>query len=102
MDGGTKIWLFQKIKKVAIKEIPVNGLFLHRKQVWRSLGKLNPQGHSVTAQRVLRNEHDTEICMENADFTEHLLVKPYEGEVPTSSKTHGHSMSYWQNKSINV
>lgn len=102
MDNGATIWLFQKIKKVAIKDIPVNGLFIRKKKVWRSLGKLNPTSHSVTAQRVLRNEDGTELCMENADFTEHLLVKPYEGEVPTSSNTHGYSMSYWQSKSINV
>lgn len=26
--------------KVEVKTIPLHGLFIHRKQVWRSLGKL--------------------------------------------------------------
>lgn len=32
--------------KVEVKTIPLHGLFIHRKQVWRSLGKLRAKSHS--------------------------------------------------------
>lgn len=54
--------------KVEVKTIPLHGLFIHRKQVWRSLGKLRAESHSTTAQKVFMNEHDTEVSTENADF----------------------------------
>lgn len=87
--------------KIGIKDIPVDGLFLYRKKVWRSMGKLLEGSHSVTAQRVLKNEHGTEVNMENADFTEHLLVEPYDGEVPTNRYTHCYEKSYYQSKLLN-
>lgn len=33
--------------KVEVKTIPLHGLFIHRKQVWRSLGKLRAKSHST-------------------------------------------------------
>jgi len=97
----TRRWTLNSRPKVEIITIPVDGLFLYRNKVWRSLGKLVETSHSVTAQRVLKNEHGTEVNMENADFTEHLLVEPYDGEVPTNRYTHGCSMSYYQSKLLN-
>ena len=47
--------------KVEVRTIPLHGLFVHRKQVWRSLGKLRAESHSTTAQKVFMNEHDTEV-----------------------------------------
>lgn len=60
--------------KVEVKTIPLHGLFIHRKQVWRSLGKLRAESHSTTAQKVFMNEHDTEVSTENADFIDGLKV----------------------------
>lgn len=60
--------------KVEVKTIPLHGLFIHRKQVWRSLGKLRAESHSTTAQKVFMNEHDTEVSTENADFIDGLQV----------------------------
>lgn len=68
--------------KIAISELTKYDLFLHKRQVWRTLGKLLPDSHSVTAQMVATVEDGTEVCLENADFTEHLLVEPYQGELP--------------------
>lgn len=84
--------------KIEIKDIPVDGTFFYRKKVWRSLGKLRDESHSVTAQRVLLNEHGTEVNMENADFNEHLLVEPYDGEIPMNRYTHSCEPSYYQSK----
>lgn len=86
--------------KVEIKDISTDGLFLYRNKVWRSLGKLAKTSLSMTAQRVLKNIKGTEVCMENADFAEHLLVEPYEGEVPTNRYTYGCSMSEYQIKML--
>lgn len=72
--------------KVEVKTIPLHGLFIHRKQVWRSLGKLRAESHSTTAQKVFMNEHDTEVSTENADFIDGLKVTPYDGELPRISK----------------
>lgn len=47
--------------KVEVKTIPLHGLFIHRKQVWRSLGKLRAESHSTSAQKVFMNEHNTEV-----------------------------------------
>ena len=33
--------------KVEVRTIPLHGLFIHRKQVWRSLGKLRAESHST-------------------------------------------------------
>lgn len=35
--------------KIEIKNLPEHGLFLHRNQVWRSMGKLIVTSHSITA-----------------------------------------------------
>lgn len=43
--------------KVEVRTIPLHGLFIHRKQVWRSLGKLRAESHSTSAQKVFMNEH---------------------------------------------
>ena len=47
--------------KVEVKTIPLHGLFIYRKQVWRSLGKLRAESHSTSAQKVFMNEHNTEV-----------------------------------------
>lgn len=72
--------------KVEVKTIPLHGLFIHRKQVWRSLGKLRAESHSTTVQKVFMNEHNTEVSTENADFIDGLKVTPYDGELPKISK----------------
>lgn len=82
------------MEKIPIKNIPIDGLFLYKKRVWRSLG-LDPAVRVVTAQRVLGNKEGLEVCMENADFTEHLMVEPYEGKVPANRYTHSCGMSHW-------
>lgn len=83
--------------KTEIKNLPEHGLFLHRNQVWRSMGKLIPESHSVTAQRVVLNEEGIELNDENADFIDSLQVTPYNGEVPKMSKYQGrHERSWYQ------
>ena len=83
--------------KIEIKNLPEHGLFLHRNQVWRSMGKLIPESHSVTAQRVVLNEEGIELNDENADFIDSLRVTPYNGEVPKMSKYQGrHERSWYQ------
>lgn len=82
--------------KVEVKTIPLHGLFIHRKQVWRSLGKLRAESHSTTAQKVFMNEHNTEVSTENADFIDGLKVTPYDGELPKISKYADCSMSHYQ------
>ena len=72
--------------KVEVRTIPLHGLFIHRKQVWRSLGKLRAESHSTTAQKVFVNEHDTEVSTENADFIDGLKVTPYDGELPVTMR----------------
>lgn len=59
--------------KVEVRTIPLHGLFIHSKQVWRSLGKLRAESHSTTAQKVFMNEHDTEVSTENAASLWHDL-----------------------------
>ncbi len=81
--------------KVEIKTIPLHGLFIYRKQVWRSLGKLRAESHSTSAQKVFMNEYGTEVYTANADFIDGLKVTPYEGELPKISKYVG-GMSYYQ------
>nr|DAX12378.1 MAG TPA: hypothetical protein [Caudoviricetes sp.] len=63
--------------KVEVRTIPLHGLFIHRKQVWRSLGKLRAESHSTSAQKVYMNEYGTEVYTENADFIDGLKVTPY-------------------------
>lgn len=82
--------------KVEVKTIPLHGLFIHRKQVWRSLGKLRAESHSTTAQKVFMNEHDTEVSTENADFIDGLKVTPYDEELPKIPKYVDCSQSYYQ------
>lgn len=83
--------------KTEIKNLPEHGLFLHRNQVWRSMGKLIPESHSVIAQRVVLNEEGIELNDENADFIDSLRVTPYNGEVPKMSKYQGrHERSWYQ------
>lgn len=81
--------------KVEVKTIPLHGLFIHRKQVWRSLGKLRAESHSTSAQKVFMNEHNTEVSTENVDFIDGLKVTTYDGELPRISKYVG-SISYYQ------
>ena len=83
--------------KIEIKNLPEHGLFLHRNQVWRSMGKLIVTSYSITAQRVVLNKEDIELNNENADFIETLLVTPYLGEVPKMSEYTGrHERSWYQ------
>ena len=82
--------------KVEVKTIPLHGLFIHRKQVWRSLGKLRAESHVTSAQKVFINEHNTEVYTENADFIDGLKVIPYDGELPKISKYADCSMSHYQ------
>ena len=82
--------------KVEVKTITLHGLFIHRKQVWRQLGKLRAESHSTTAQKVYMNEYNTEVSTENADFIDGLKVTSYEGELPKISKYADCSMSHYQ------
>ena len=82
--------------KVEVKTIPLHGLFIYRKQVWRSLGKMRAERHSTSAQKVYMNENNTEVYTENADFIDGLKVTPYDGELPKISKYADCSMSYYQ------
>ena len=82
--------------KVEVKTIPLHGLFIYRKQVWRSLGKLRAESHSTSAQKVYMNEHNTEVYTENADFIDGLKVTPYNGELPKISKYADCSQSHYQ------
>lgn len=82
--------------KVEVKTIPLHGLFIHRKQVWRSLGKLRAESHVISAQKVFINEHNTEVYTENADFIDSLKVTPYNGELPKISKYANCSQSHYQ------
>lgn len=72
----------EPIQKVKIKDIPKGGLFIYRKEAWRSLGKLLSSSHSCTAQKVFVNKHGTEIYTANADFSDHFKVRPYYGNLP--------------------
>lgn len=60
--------------KVEVRTIPLHGLFIHRKQVWRSLGKLRAESHVTLAQKVFINEYNTEVYTENADFIDGLIM----------------------------
>lgn len=83
--------------KIEIKDLPKHGLFLHHNQVWRSMGKLIPESHSITAQRVVLNEEGIELNNENADFIDSLRVTPYFEEVPKMSEYQGrHERSWYQ------
>lgn len=72
--------------RVEIKAIPEHGLFIYRKRVWRSMGKLISGSCSTTAQRVVLNKDGIELVDENADFIDSLRVTPYFGEVPKALK----------------
>lgn len=82
-------------QKVEIKDIPRFGLFIYRKEIWRSIGKLVKDSHSTSAQKVFMNEKGIEVYTANADFIDGLKVTPYEGELPKISK-YVCSMSYYQ------
>lgn len=73
-------------QRVALSELAKDSLFLYKKQVWRSLGILIEEHHSVTAQRVSVSEDGTEVVEQNADFTKYLLVEPYDGKLPKKSE----------------
>ena len=68
-------------QKVDIKDIPRYGLFIYRKEIWRSIGKLVKDSHSITAQKVFVNEYGSEVCTDNADFSESFKIKPYTGDL---------------------
>ena len=82
--------------KVEVKTIPLHGLFIHSKQVWRSLGKLRAESHVTLAQKVFINEYNTEVYTENADFIDGLKVTPYDGELPKISEYADCSQSHYQ------
>ena len=82
--------------KVEVKTIPLHGLFIFRKQVWRSLGKLRAESHVISAQKVYMNEYNTEVYTENADFIDGLKVTPYNGELQKISKYANCSQSHYQ------
>lgn len=83
--------------KTEIKNLPEHGLFLHRNQIWRSMGKLIVTSHSTTAQRVVLNKEGIELNNENADFIDSLRVTPYFGKVPKMSEYTGrHERSWYQ------
>lgn len=46
--------------KVEVKTIPLHGLFIYRKQVWRSLGKLRAESHSTSCATNIQG--DIEYC----------------------------------------
>ena len=75
--------------RVEIKTIPEHGLFIHRKQVWRSMGKLIPESHFTTAQRVVLNKDGIALNDGDADFIDSLRVIPYFREVPKVSEYTG-------------
>lgn len=61
------------------------------------MGKLIPESHSTTAQRVVLNKDGIELNNENADFIDNLRVTPYFGEVPKVSEYTGkHERSWYQ------
>ena len=66
----------ESIQKVKMKDIPKGGLFIYRKEVWRSLGKLLASSHSCTAQKAFVNEYGTEIKCEFKPFDK-VLVRDY-------------------------
>lgn len=74
------------IQRIALSELAKDSLFLYKKQIWRSLGSLVKGSHSVTAQRVSVSKDGTEVVEENADFSKHLLVEPYNGKLPMKSE----------------
>lgn len=97
--------------KVEVKTIPLHGLFIHRKQVWRSLGKLRAESHSTTAQKVFMNEHNTEVSTENSfkegakwainEFLKDLWhpakdIPEEERPVLVVYKHGGYSIVYWE------
>lgn len=83
--------------KTEIKNFPEHGLFLHRNQVWRSMGKLIATNPSTTAQRVVLNEEGIKLSNENVDFIDSLQVTPYFGKVPKVSEYTGrHGRSWYQ------
>lgn len=82
--------------KVEVKTILLHGLFIHRKQVWRSLGKLRAESHVTSVQKVYMNEYGTEVYTENADLIDGLKVIPYDGELPKTSRNTFCGMSYYQ------
>ena len=84
------------IQKVEIKDIPKYSLFIYRKEKWRSIGKIVEGSHSITAQKVFVNEYGSEVCVSNADFSEHLRVKPYVGDLDWLPKGKQGSISEYQ------
>lgn len=89
------------IQKVEIKDIPKYGLFIYRKEIWRSIGKLVKDSHSITAQKVFVNEYGSEVCVSNADFLESFKVRPYIGNLNWLPKNKQGSYSEFQ-KSLDI
>ena len=86
----------EPISKVEVKDIPKYGLFIYRKEIWRSIGKLTEGSHSITAQKVFVNEYGSEVCTDNADFSESFKVKPYMGDLDWLPKGKYSSISEYQ------
>lgn len=86
----------EEIQKVEIKDIPKFGLFIYRKEIWRSIGKLVRDSHSITAQKVFVNEYGSEVCTDNADFSESFKVKPYTGDLEWLPKGKHSSIGEYQ------
>lgn len=84
-------------QRIVLSELAKDSLFLYKKQVWRSLGTLVEGSYSVSAQRVSVSEDGTEVVEENADFSKHLLVEPYNGNLPKKSEGRK-SLSDYQNR----
>lgn len=81
--------------KVEIKSIPLYGLFICDKHVWRSLGNIRKESFVISAQKVYMNEYDTEVYTDNGDFIEDFKVIPYYGELPKIPKNTFCSPSYY-------
>lgn len=84
-------------QRIVLSELAKDSLFIYKKQVWRSLGILVEGSHSISAQRVSVSEDGTEVVEENADFSKHLLVEPYNGNLPMKSEGRK-SLSDYQNR----
>lgn len=67
------------MKKVQLKEIGAGGLFIHRKQLWRSLGYLCEGSHTVTAERIQTiadHRHGEVYDTPAADYSDAMMVEP--------------------------
>lgn len=81
--------------KVEIKSIPLYGLFICDKHVWRSLGNIRKESFVISAQKVYMNEYGTEVYTDNGDSIEDFKVIPYYGELLKILKNTFCSPSYY-------